>query len=76
MMSVEVAMGQLNQALEPWIGQRVALEVWSGTVLKGFNERVEGVLEAADGSWLRLRREDGTVVCFAAYSVRTIEPAG
>jgi hypothetical protein len=57
--------GPANGALAPFIGKPVALLFKSArTTLPQ-----EGTLEAFDGGWLRLRGENGTVVCYNADSL-------
>ncbi len=58
-----------NRALAEFLGSRV--KVWSGD--QGLTD--EGVLEEFDFPWLKLRKDDGEVLCLSVFTVRLVKPA-
>ncbi len=57
----------MEELLTDLIGQRVS--VWSG-----YQDRKDtGVLEGFESPWLRLRADDGDLLCFSMYSVRLVK---
>ena len=60
----------MNEALESLIGHRV--QVWSvGGSGQGFTDT--GILDGFDDPWLRLRTNDGEVLCFPVHNVRLVK---
>jgi len=62
----------MNEALSGFLGNRV--KVWT----RGSGDYYytdEGVLEAFDHPWLRLREDTGRIVCVPAYAIRQIRLA-
>jgi hypothetical protein len=59
-----------NDPLRDLVGQRVKL--WS---VAGNNEHSDqGTLEGIDNGWLRLRSDDGGLLCFSVGLVRLVKP--
>lgn len=59
----------MNELLQELVGQRV--RVYSTAGNSGYGD--EGILEAFDGQWLRLRR-DGETLFFCVYNIRLLKP--
>ena len=61
----------MNESLRGLIGKQV--QVTSVGASTRFTD--VGILESYDHPWLRLRKSDGQVICFAVYNIRLVEPA-
>lgn len=59
----------MSELLEEWYGTRVA--VWSNNYA---DSRDEGVLEAFDGIFVRMRSGKGEVMFFPITAIRLIKP--
>lgn len=60
----------MNEAIDMLIGVRV--KVWSNPT--GSRDCTDtGILESFDYPWVRLRRSEDDVICFAVHNIRIIE---
>lgn len=59
----------MNETLRELIGKQVRVGTNSGS---GYAQDV-GILESYDHPWLKLRKNDGKVLCFSAYQIRLVE---
>jgi hypothetical protein len=62
-------MSDSNRAIGPFVGKEV--KVWSQEGDTRFTD--EGVLEAFDHPWLRLRTHAGEVLCFSVHNIRLVK---
>ncbi|MFN3650480.1 MAG: hypothetical protein ACK47B_12955 [Armatimonadota bacterium] len=62
----------MNEALADLVGQKV--RVYSTGASQGWTD--DGVLEAWDHPWLRIRKNNGETLCLAVYSIRLIKALG
>ena len=61
---------RMSDALKDLIGQRVQVETLYGDSGR-FTD--EGILEFADEQWLRIRKDNGEVMCLAVRRVRFVK---
>jgi hypothetical protein len=59
-----------NDPLRDLVGQRV--KVWS--VAGNTEHSDQGTLESVENGWLRLRSDDGGLLCFSVGLVRLVKP--
>ena len=62
-------MATSNSAIGAMIGQEV--KVWSVSGESYYTD--EGILEAFDHPWLRLRNSDDELLCLSVYRVRLVK---
>ena len=60
----------MNEMLRDLVGQKA--KVWSQAGTQLYTD--EGTLQGFDYPWLRLRKDDGEVLCFSIYHVRLLKP--
>jgi hypothetical protein len=58
------------QLLNDLIGRKVTVF----SIQAGTERQDVGVLEATDGTWLRLNKSDAEVLYFSGYHVRMVKP--
>ncbi|HEY3280979.1 MAG TPA: hypothetical protein VGN26_01785 [Armatimonadota bacterium] len=52
----------------------IKIEIWTTGGQNDFHD--QGVLEAADGDWLRLTKTDGSLLYFPIHQIRLLKPLG
>ncbi|RYG69318.1 hypothetical protein EON80_10020 [bacterium] len=59
----------MNESLKEMMGKQVRVSSISAQAL--YTD--VGILESYDHPWLKLRKNDGKLLCFAAYQIRLVE---
>lgn len=59
----------MNEAIAEMIGNEVA--IWSNAVGRDYMD--QGILLAYDDPWVKIRKEEGDILCFCVYNVRIVK---
>jgi ferredoxin-fold anticodon binding domain-containing protein len=59
----------MNESLRELIGKKVQVTSLNASA----PQKDVGILESFDHPWVKIRKGNGQVVCFAVYNVRLIE---